>query len=163
MASTAEPAIANGGSIKVGSTGTIGSLMSRELENMKISPQAASSSQRRYQTSPVSVPCGANPKKAIQRKNPPNDSGNSSSSSNGSIEHGNPGDTHKPKKSIRKNGQRVPTLRPNDVLTDRNPNADEVQKKGHAYVVEVVDLKCSNPMSNRLRKLGFSKLSESIA
>jgi hypothetical protein len=34
---------------------------------------------------------------------------------------------------------------------------------GSGYGVEVVDVKCGNPMSSRLRKLGFSKLSETFA
>ncbi|EHA8590681.1 hypothetical protein COCNU_scaffold022222G000010 [Cocos nucifera] len=150
----------NGDLIKVGTTGTIGSLMSRELEPMKQSSQASSSSRRRPQTGPVTVPCGASPKKTLQRKNPPNESG--SSSSNG-TDHRTPGYGHKPRHKPRKNGHRVPMLGSDNIPIDRNPNTENVEKKGQSYTVEIVDLKCSNPMSSRLKKLGFSKLSESIA
>jgi hypothetical protein len=49
------------------------------------------------------------------------------------------------------------------MLVDRSPNTEKAKKKGNRYGVEVVDVKCSNPMSSRLRKLGFSKLSETFA
>ncbi|XP_072986480.1 uncharacterized protein [Typha latifolia] len=143
----------NGGSVKVGTTGKIGSLMSQELDSMKNPPKASSSSRRRHQTAPVSVPCGASPKKAIQRKNP----------QNGNTGHRSPGDGHKPRRNIRENGHQAPMLSSDSNHTGRNPNIDKVEKKGHAYIAQVVDIKCSNPMSSRLRKLGFSKLSESIA
>ncbi|XP_008803761.2 uncharacterized protein LOC103717230 [Phoenix dactylifera] len=164
MPRTTEIINANGDSVKVGTTGTIGSLMSQELESMKQPSQASSSSRRKSQTGPVSVPCGASPKKTLHRKNPPNESGSSgsSSSSNGTA-HRTPGDAHKPRHNPRKNGHRVPMLGSDDIAIDRNPNTDKVDKKGQPYIVEVVDLKCSNPMSSRLKKLGFSKLSESIS
>ncbi|XP_010930456.1 uncharacterized protein [Elaeis guineensis] len=168
MPRTTEIINCNGDSIKVGTTGTIGSLMSRELESMKQSSQASSSSRRKSQTGPVSVPCGASPKKTLQRKNPLNESGSSgggggSSSNNNGTAHRTPEDAHKPRHNPRKNGHRVPMLGSDDIPIDRNPNTDKVDKKGQPYIVEVVDLKCSNPMSSRLRKLGFSKLSESIS
>lgn len=146
--------------IKVGSTGTVASLMSRELDNIKITqvtPQdaAASSSnantrRKKYQSSPVSVPCGANPKKIVSPKK-----------SNLSKE-----EADKLPRSVRKNnGRDAPMLRGDCAGTNQNssPSFAKSGKKGHLNAVEVVDLKCNNPMSSRLRKLGFSKLSESIA
>ncbi|XP_078180985.1 hexon [Carex rostrata] len=146
--------------IKVGSTGTVASLMSRELENIKITqvtPQdaAASSSnantrRKKYQSSPVSVPCGANPKKIVIPQK-----------SNLSKE-----EADKLPRSVRKNnGRDAPMLSGDCAGTDQNSNPSFAKsgKKGHLNAVEVVDLKCTNPMSSRLRKLGFSKLSESIA
>ncbi|XP_026656487.1 uncharacterized protein LOC103695858 [Phoenix dactylifera] len=158
---TTEVINGNGDSIKVGTTGTIGSLMSQELESMKQSSQASSSTRGKHQTGPVTVPCGASPKKTLQRKNPPNESGSSRSSSD--TDHRTPGYGHKPRHNPRKNGHRVPMLGSDDIPIDRNSNIDKMEKKGQPYIVEIVDLKCSNPMSSRLKKLGFSKLSESIA
>ncbi|KAJ3670427.1 hypothetical protein LUZ60_010751 [Juncus effusus] len=148
--------------IKVGSTGTVASLMSRELDTMKISqiaPQDASSSssntnprRKKNQSNPISVPCGANPKKIVSPKK--------KNSSNGD-------DDKLPKRNVRKSRYDAPILRGDFVGTDRNPNSNPKigygVKKGNLNFVEVVDLKCNNPMSSRLRKLGFSKLSESIA
>jgi hypothetical protein len=151
--STASPAI------KVGSTGTVASLISRELDNIKINqvnPQdaAASSShanprRKKYQSGPVSVPCGANPKKTVSPKK-----------SNLSKE-----EADKVPKSGRRNGCDAPMLSGDHAGTDQNshPNLAKSGKKGHLNSVEVVDIKCNNPMSSRLRKLGFSKLSESVA
>jgi hypothetical protein len=145
--------------IKVGSTGTVASLMSCELDNIKITqvnPQdaAASSShanprRKKYQSAPVSIPCGANPKKTV-----------SPQKSNLSKE-----EADKVLRSGRRNGCDAPMLSGDHAGTDQNSNPSLAKggKKGHLNAVEVVDIKCNNPMSNRLRKLGFSKLSESIA
>ncbi|PKU65508.1 hypothetical protein MA16_Dca012230 [Dendrobium catenatum] len=59
------------------------------------------------------------------------------------------------------NGQLAPILS-NEANTDKNTRTKRPWKKIHTYIVEAVDIKCNNPMSNRLKKLGFSKLSESI-
>lgn len=164
MPGATEPENANGASVKVGATGTVSSLMSRELNSTKSSPQPSpSSSRRRHQSAPVSVPCGASPRKAIQRKASQDDSPGSRSRSSSSSTRSSNGSTSQRSSSAQSNGNRVPILRSNDILADRNPNVDKAEKKGHAYIVEVVDLKCNNPMSSRLKKLGFSKLSESIA
>ncbi|XP_065025067.1 uncharacterized protein LOC135649978 [Musa acuminata AAA Group] len=147
------------GSLEVGTTGTIGSLMTRELESMKRSEQASSSARRRQQTGPVFVPCGAAPGKASRRRNQADGCGSSGSS----IGQDHCADAQKRRHSTRKNGHRVPILGSGDSPMARNSGTDKVEKKGHGYTVEVVDLKCSNPMSNRLKKLSFSKLSESIS
>lgn len=58
-----------GGSIRVGTTGTIGDLMTREMESIKPSPQASASGQGKPRTIPVSVPCSApTPRKLQARK-----------------------------------------------------------------------------------------------
>ncbi|THU46217.1 hypothetical protein C4D60_Mb09t02620 [Musa balbisiana] len=162
-------------SLEVGTTGTIGSLMTRELESMKHSEQASSSARRRQQTEsmkhseqasssarrrqqtgPVFVPCGAAPGKASRRRNQADGCGSG-------IGQGHSADAQKRRHSTRKNDHRVPILGSGDSPMARNSGTDKVEKKGHGYTVEVVDLKCSNPMSNRLKKLSFSKLSESIS
>ncbi|KAJ6791018.1 Uncharacterized protein M6B38_246310 [Iris pallida] len=146
--------------VKVGTTGTVSSLMSQELETVKDSPEpaaaAASTSRKKLQTAPVSVPCGYNPKRSQLRRNTPLDPGSSSSSSSSSNSGSrSPLETQKPKP--RRNGHRSPMLNP---ATEKRE--DTQKKKGHTHIVEVVDLKCNNPMSSRLKKLGFSKLSESV-
>ncbi|XP_009405620.2 uncharacterized protein LOC103988727 isoform X1 [Musa acuminata AAA Group] len=153
----------DGGSVKIGTTGTIGSLMTREIESMK---QASSSAQRKQQTGPVSVPCGANPRKALQRRNQTNEYGSTGSSSSGTghTHCSNHEDAQKSQHTPRKKGHRhAPILRSDDSPTNRNMDTDKVEKKVHTYMVKVVDLKCGNPMSSRLKKLSFSKLSESIS
>ncbi|KAJ0966139.1 hypothetical protein J5N97_027277 [Dioscorea zingiberensis] len=155
----------NGCMIKVGTTGTIGSLMTRELEFMKEAPHASSSTQKKPQSPPVSVPCGSTPRKSQLKRNSTNESSSSSgstTSSNGNTGHNkNPTNAQKPKHHPRKNVHRVPMLGSEDVNADKTNNRDE--KRPNSYIVEVVDLKCTNPMTSRLKKLGFSKLSESTA
>ncbi|KAJ8458198.1 hypothetical protein OPV22_031124 [Ensete ventricosum] len=145
------------GSLKVGTTGTIGSLMTRELESMKLSEQAPPSARRRQQTGPVFVPCGGAPGKASRRRNQTDGCGSS-------IAQSRPADAQRRRHSTRKNGHRVPMLGSGDSPMTGNSGTDKVEeKKGHGHSVEVVDLKCSNPMSGRLKRLSFSKLSESIS
>ncbi|XWS09825.1 hypothetical protein CRYUN_Cryun39dG0022800 [Craigia yunnanensis] len=56
--------VKGGGSIKVGTTGTISSLMTRELDSIKSAKQAPVSFRHKSQTIPVSVACGsATPKR----------------------------------------------------------------------------------------------------
>lgn len=153
----------DGSSVTVGTTGTIGSLMTRELESMKQPEQTSSSAPRKQQTGPVSVPCGANPMKALQKRN--HTSGCESSSNGGSSNgqaHG-ASDVPKHRHIPRRNVHQMPMLISDDAHKDRNLGTQKVEKKTHNYIVEVVDLKCSNPMSSRLKKLGFSKLSESTS
>ncbi|XP_062190668.1 uncharacterized protein LOC133893614 [Phragmites australis] len=148
-----------GGTIKVGTTGTIGSLMTRELEAIKVVPQAATTPRLRRQGCPVSVPCGASPRKIVQRKS----SSNVSSSSNSGTDGASAEEACKPKRISRRHTFNSPMLRSDSALLDRSPNTNKAKKKGNVYGVEVVDIKCSNPMSSRLRKLGFSKLSVTFA
>lgn len=148
----------DGGTIKVGTTGTIGSLMTRELDSIKVAPQAATTPRLRRQGCPVSVSCGT-PRKTVLRKS----SSDVSSSSNGNrTDRVSAEETCKPRVS-RRNTFESPMLRSDCALVDRSPNTSKWKKKGSGYGVEVVDVKCGNPMSSRLRKLGFSKLSETFA
>ena len=174
MAHTPEISNGNGDQIKLGTTGTVSSLMSRELESVKQSAQAFPSSGKKLQDPPVSVPCGYSPKRTHLRKNPPNDPGSNSSSSSsnsnsGSSSSSNSGskssaDTQMPKPKPRRNEHKAPMLAATEITLEKNTSKEkpEKKKKGHTYIAEVVDIKCNNPMSSRLKKLGFSKLSESI-
>ncbi|CAM0906079.1 unnamed protein product [Alopecurus aequalis] len=159
MPCAAELVHGEGGPIKVGTTGTIGSLMIRELEAVKVTPQGAATPRLRRQSSPVSVPCGASPRKIVLKKNSSNVSCSSTSSSNGRTDRVSAEEARKTRSSQR-NKSNCPMLHSDGVLVDRSPND---KKKGNFHVVEVVDIRCSNPMSSRLRKLGFSKLSETFA
>ncbi|KAL5198770.1 hypothetical protein ABZP36_002282 [Zizania latifolia] len=183
MPCAAELANGEAGAVKVGTTGTIGSLMTRELEAIKAAPPppqvgAATTTPRlRRQSSPVSMPCGASPRKIIAlRKSSSNvSSGSSNGSSNGSS-HGRTDRVSaeeeascngKPRRSSQRSTKpSSPMLRSDGVVVDRSVKA---KKKATAACclgaggVEVVDVRCGNPMSSRLRRLGFSKLSETFA
>uniref|UniRef100_A0A0A9HFH9 Uncharacterized protein n=1 Tax=Arundo donax TaxID=35708 RepID=A0A0A9HFH9_ARUDO len=149
-----------GGTIKVGTTGTIGSLMTKELETIKVASQEAATPRLRRQSCPVSVPCGASPRKIVLRKSSSNVT--SSSSSNGRTDCVSAEEACKSRRIARRHTFSSPILHSDGAVVDRSPKADKA-KKGNAYSVEVVDIRCSNPMSSRLRKLRFSKLSETFA
>ncbi|XP_074573963.1 uncharacterized protein LOC141830435 [Curcuma longa] len=157
-----------GDTVKVGTTGTISSLMTRELESIKHSDQTCTPTQRKQQTAPVSIPCGANPRKALQKRNQINEQGSSNNYNGGGSSTGHTNcarniEGQKLRHAPRKTGHKIPMLVSDGSPMDQTLNACKAEKKAHSYIVEVVDLKCSNPMSTRLKKLGFSKLSESIS
>ena len=154
-----------GGSIKVGTTGTISSLMTRELDSIKSAPQTPVSFRHKPQTIPVSVACGsATPKRLQLRKSL---DGASTSGSSNRMSYKSP-QTAPKTKSFRKNIHQIPMLGSDNIALDRTPSRQKSDKKV-SNIVEVVDIKCGNPdrawaspITNRLKKLGFSKLSESI-
>jgi len=163
MPGAAELVNGEGGAIKVGTTGTIGSLMTRELEAIKVTPQGAAIPRLRRQSSPVSVPCGASPRKVILRKSSSSVSSSNNNSSNGRADRVSAEEACKTRRSSQRNKSSSPMLQSDGVLVDRSPNFQKAKKKGNVHGVEVVDVRCGNPMSSRLRKLGFSKLSETFA
>lgn len=134
--------------------------MTRELDAVKVAPQAAVGTPRlRRQGCPVSVPCGATtPRKLMLRKSSSDISSSSNRADRVSTE-----EASKPRRVSRRNTFDSPMLRSDGALVDRTTSAGKAKKKGSVYGVEVVDVKCGNPMSSRLRKLGFSKLSETFA
>ncbi|EEF39425.1 uncharacterized protein LOC8260804 [Ricinus communis] len=153
-----------GGSIKVGTTGTISALMTRELESIKSAPQVSVFHQDKPKTVPVSVPCSADSPKRQARKS--SDEASSSGCSN-TINRRSP-ETPRKMKSFSKSTHRMPMLRSENVTLDRTPSREKTNKKG-PNIVEVVDIKCghpdkawASPITSKLKKLGFSKLSESI-
>lgn len=167
MVQTLKSIHGGGGSIRVGTTGTIGALMMRELDSLKHMPHSSTSSRKIPPTVPVSVPCRAIPRKSIPRRNSSNESSSSSSSSSSNCR--NPRNTQKIKSNLQKSDHHIPMLSSSDVPTEGKPNGEKPDKKGPS-IVEVVDLKCGNldkpwssPITTRLKKLGFSKLSESVA
>ncbi|XP_043689414.1 uncharacterized protein LOC122640320 [Telopea speciosissima] len=163
MVPTLDAIKGGGGSVRIGATGTVGSLMTRELDSVKRSPQSSKSSPRKSPTLSVSVPCVSRPKR-LPRTTVVNVASTSGSSSN----HKSPGSTRKTRSSVLKKSHSIPMLGSDDTIVDNSPNRKKPDKKG-SYIVEVVDLKCgshdrpwSNPITHQLRKLSFSKLSERI-
>ncbi|KAG8099847.1 hypothetical protein GUJ93_ZPchr0013g37718 [Zizania palustris] len=178
MPCAAELANGEAGAVKVGTTGTIGSLMTRELEAVRGTPPppqvgavktTTTATRLRRQSSPVSVPCGASPRKIISLRK---SSSNVSSASGGgrtdrvSAEEEAACNCKPRRSSQRSTNPSSPMLRSDGVLVDRSVKA---KKKAAAACrlggggVQVVDVRCGNPMSSRLRRLGFSKLSETFA
>jgi hypothetical protein len=134
----------SGGSIKVGTIGKVSDLMWRELDDLnseKRNPHTLISSRRR------------NPK-----HNPIVSTGESSAScSNKNNMY--PKNKHNP--NPRKPHQ-IPILNSKNISLDSIPTRKIPNKKG-PYLVEIVDIKCRNPdITSRLKKLGFSKLSQTF-
>uniref|UniRef100_A0A7N0UPQ3 Uncharacterized protein n=1 Tax=Kalanchoe fedtschenkoi TaxID=63787 RepID=A0A7N0UPQ3_KALFE len=164
MAQTLENIKGGGGSIKVGAVGTIGNLMTRELESAKSTPQTQSVSRSRLQTAPVSVPCGATPRRLQARRS----LDEASSSGNGKKVNSPSPEAPKRSKGYTGSSRQVPMLGSDNISLDRTPSRENSIKKG-PHLVDIVDVKCGdphkswmNPVANRLKKLGFAKLSETI-
>lgn len=170
MAQTLESIKGKGGSIKLGTTGTIGSLMTRELDRVSsVTHKQHVSSRTKPRTLPVSVPCSsssstgtsATPKRLQPRKSSDEASGSGSSKVTNNRTKAN---------STRRNTHRIPMLGSADNFSvDRTPVREKKNDKKKPNIVEVVDIKCGSaektwatPLASRLKKLGFSKLSESI-
>lgn len=157
MAHSLEAIKGGGGSVRVGTTGTISSLMTRELESMKAASQKPSSSSI---NKPQAVPL--TPRRLQARKS--SDEASSSGIRNNTKSPEFPRKT----KGYPKNTHRIPMLGSDNIVLERTPSREKTDKKG-SNIVEVVDIKCGNsdrawtsPITSKLRKLGFSKLSESI-
>lgn len=177
MAQTLEDMKGKGGSIKLGTIGTIGSLMTRELDQISSGPQKQKvSSRTKPRTLHVSVPCSsssntgtsANPKRLQPRKSSDEASGSGSGSSKNTNYRTKANSSNS--SSTSRNTHRIPMLDSADHFSvDRTPIRQKKNYKKKPNIVEVVDIKCGNaektwatPLTTRLKKLGFSKLSESI-
>ena len=165
MAQTLEGIKGGGGSIKLGTTGTISSLMTRELDQISSAPHKQVSSTSKPRTLPLSVACGSTTPKRLQPRKSSDEA--SSSERSNSTNHSSPGKAQKTRSGDRST-QRIPILGYDNFPVDRSPATEKNDKK-IPKVVEVVDIKCGNadkawatPVTSRLKKLGFSKLSESI-
>lgn len=161
MVHTLETIKGGGGSIKVGTMGSISSLMARELDSIKSAPQMPLSSRTKRQLVPVSVPYGATTPKRLQPKK------SSDEPSSNYIDHRSIDITRKTNGYTR-NTHRIPMLISDSITLDKTPSRGKTDKKA-SKIVEIVDIKCGNrdrawasPITNRLKKLGFSKLSESV-
>ncbi|XP_062077764.1 uncharacterized protein LOC133782462 [Humulus lupulus] len=158
MVQSLEAIKGGGGSIRVGTTGTISSLMTRELQSMNTASQKPSSSFiSKPQTDPV-----------IPRRLKPKKSSDEASSSGGLGNYTKSPEFSRKTKGYSKKTHRIPMLNSDNIVLDRTPSREKTEKKG-SNIVEVVDIRCGNsdgawksPITSRLRKLGFSKLSDSI-
>ncbi|KAL1206499.1 hypothetical protein V5N11_027072 [Cardamine amara subsp. amara] len=171
-----------GGSIKIGATGTVATLMTRELDSMKQQPSPQTPTSRPIRTTiPVSVDCGTSsstPRRSKPRKS--SDEASSSSSNN------NANNVRTPKGPNTKSTHQLPVVGSDNVRTPKGHNtksthqlpmlgSDNISLQGtprrerRMNIVDIVDVKCgnpdrawANPITSRLKKLGFSKLNESI-
>ncbi|KAJ8555994.1 hypothetical protein K7X08_022752 [Anisodus acutangulus] len=160
MAQTLEAIKVGGGSIKVGTTGKVSALMSKELvDSKKPSPQKNKSP----------TVCGFIAGSATSPKRMKPRTSSDEASSSGMSKHNNnksPESSRKTKHNSRKTHQ-IPILESENISVDGTPVSLKPDRKG-PYMVEIVDVKCrsmdrtwANPIKNSLKKLGFSKLSES--
>ncbi|XP_047180950.1 uncharacterized protein LOC124847487 [Vigna umbellata] len=153
------------GSITVGTTGTISLLMTKELDQMSGVPQQDLSSTSKPR---ISVSSGsATPKRPQPRKSFEASSSSSSTSSN-VTNHISSGIGPKTKHNG-KHTHQLPMLGSHTLPLEASPVMKKKDKKKKSKFVEVVDIKCgyadkawATPITNSLKKLGFSKLSESI-
>lgn len=158
MAQKLEAIRGGGGSIKVGTTGTISALMSRELESAKSASPVPSTC-----SSSVSTLTG----NATPRRLKPGTSADEASSSSGTGSFRNRKDPENLRKHQRGGTPQIPMLTAYDTSVDGAPIRKRPVKKGYG-VVEIVDIKCGipdkiwvNPITHRLKKLSFSKFSDS--
>ncbi|OAY55084.1 uncharacterized protein LOC110610281 [Manihot esculenta] len=149
-----------GGSVKVGTTGTISALMTRELESIKSASQTSVSHQDKPKTVAVSVPCSVSTTRRLPVRKSLNEA--SSSSNHRSTE------AAQKMKNYNRSAHRMPMLSSENASIERTPIREKTKKKG-TNIVEIVDIKCghpdkawASPITSKLKKLGFSKLSESI-
>ncbi|XP_059293288.1 uncharacterized protein LOC132046620 [Lycium ferocissimum] len=160
MAQTLEAIKVGGGSIKVGTTGKVSALMSKELVDSK---------KPATQKNKSPTVCGFIAGSATSPKRmKPRTSSDEASSSGTTSKHNNksPESFRKTKHNNRKTHQ-IPILESENISVDGTPVSLKPDRKG-PYKVEIVDVKCrsmdrtwANPIKNSLKKLGFSKLSES--
>ncbi|CAN4102735.1 unnamed protein product [Withania somnifera] len=142
----------SGGSIKVGTTGTISALMSRELDSKTSAPPSSVSS--RYRSTVCSFAAGdaTSPKRTKART---------------SIDEASSSWIVRKVKHYNCRTPQIPILESENISVEGTPIRQKADRKGTS-LVEIVDIRCGSaektraiPMKNRLKKLGFSKLSES--
>ncbi|KAI4305097.1 hypothetical protein L6164_028486 [Bauhinia variegata] len=137
MAPTLEIIKRGGGSI-LGTTGTISSLMTRELDQISSPSHKQVSSRSKPRTVPISVDYGSTTPKRLQ----PRKSLDEASSSE-SMSHRSPGVAQKTKTNVR-HTHKVPMLRSDSFAVDRSP-IREKHDKNISNIVELVDIKLSKP------------------
>ncbi|KAL2518547.1 Uncharacterized protein Adt_14794 [Abeliophyllum distichum] len=165
MVQTLEAIKGGGGSIKVGSTGTISVLMSRELESSNSAARMPDTHRNDSSPASVSSPADETSSRRLKSKTLVDEA---SSSGTSSVNHRVPETMTKKKHYVGKTHQ-IPMLEADNISIDGTPIRPKPAKKGSG-MVEIVDIKCGNldrtwasPITNRLKKLGFSKLSENTA
>ncbi|XP_049343449.1 uncharacterized protein LOC125807750 [Solanum verrucosum] len=164
MVQTLESIRGGGGSIKVGTTGTISALMSRELDSK---PSASTTSVSRRYRSPTVCSFAAGDATSPKRTKP-RTSIDKASCSWASEDHKNDSEiVRKAKQYYNCRTPQIPMLKSENISVDGTPIRKKPDRKGLA-LVEIVDIKCgssgkthANLMKNSLKKNSFSKLSES--
>uniref|UniRef100_A0A6N2N5I5 Uncharacterized protein n=1 Tax=Salix viminalis TaxID=40686 RepID=A0A6N2N5I5_SALVM len=121
------------------------------------------------QLSPVvavwSLPQDATPTRKLQVRKSLDEASSSGCSSG--MNRRSPETPQKMKSLIKKNTHHMPMLGSDNITLDRTPGREKSDKKA-TNIMEIVDVKCgnpdrswTNPITSKLKKLGFSKLSES--
>nr|GLL22583.1 uncharacterized protein LOC109187764 [Ipomoea trifida]GMC72463.1 uncharacterized protein LOC109187764 [Ipomoea batatas] len=156
MVQTLEEIKGGGGSIRVGTTGTISALMSRELDSIKPASQTPETSRNKAPSVCAFVVGDATSPKRVKSRTVSADEASSSGGNQRS-----PDETVCKTRNYHRRTNQIPILESLDnVSVDGTPVRQKGEKKG-AYMVEIVDIKCGNvPIKNRIKKLGFSKLSD---
>ncbi|XP_019193619.1 PREDICTED: uncharacterized protein LOC109187764 [Ipomoea nil] len=157
MVQTLEEIKGGGGSIRVGTTGTISALMSRELDSIKPASQTPETSRNKPPSVCAFVVGDATSPKRLKSRTVSSDEASSSARNDETV--------CKTTKNYHRRTHQIPILEVSSV-DGTTPVRQKVEKKG-AYMVEIVDIKCGsvekawgNPIKNRIKKLGFSKLSD---
>ncbi|KAK8942443.1 hypothetical protein KSP39_PZI009377 [Platanthera zijinensis] len=140
--------------VEIGTIGTISSLMSQELDTVN-SVHASSSFRKKNTTAPISASISVSAPKSARASEKPSTKASSGEDHNTRRLS----NADKGKQNFPRNGRLVPIPSEGTNL-GRRTREKMPGKKGHGCLVEIVDVKCNNPMSSRLKKLGFSKLSE---
>lgn len=150
-----------GGSVKVGTTGKIGALMSREIESTKAASKVLS-----FNTSINVLGSDIGRKKLNSRTSVDE----ASSSATSIIKSGKaPDSVRNLKHHVVRRTHHIPMLSADNMSLDGTPIRQRPTRRGPG-LVEIVDIKCGNlektwrnPITNRLKKLSFTKLSESLS
>ncbi|XP_071697872.1 uncharacterized protein [Rutidosis leptorrhynchoides] len=165
MVQTLEAIKGGGGSIKVGTTGTINALMSRELKSDKVaSPRAVpfvpKSPKRALEPNATTTSTiVTNPKEKLQA----DEASTSCSNNDSKMNEKHASVTQKMKHHHARKDSRNPFLRCDSTSVDENGTPSRKNHKKRSCMVEIVDVKCgvpANPITNRLKKLTFLKLFE---
>ncbi|KAH6778489.1 hexon [Perilla frutescens var. hirtella] len=161
MVQTLEAIRGGGGSVKIGTTGKISALMSREIESTKAASKVPSLS-----TSSVSVSASDIAPRKLQSRSSIDEASSSRAAINMESDKC-PGTVRKMKHRTGRT-HHIPMLAADNISLDGTPIRQKPNRRVTG-MVEVVDIRCGNPdktwrnpITNRLKKLGFSKLSESI-
>ncbi|KAL3534249.1 hypothetical protein ACH5RR_002710 [Cinchona calisaya] len=141
----------------VGSTGKVRVLMMQELDSV--------TSKTGPSTVPVSVYCCESRKRQVMKNKSDQKNSTTCKTSNASSKRKTAGSVRK-RVYQRPSVQSIPMLESEDISLDRTPVRGS-QERRRIRMVEIVDLKCGNsekpwssPITNQLRRLSFSKLSD---
>ncbi|XP_057811653.1 uncharacterized protein LOC131025890 [Salvia miltiorrhiza] len=160
MVQTLEAIRGGGGSVKVGTTGKISALMSREIESAKAASKAPSLCTSVAVSASDVAPRKLNSRTSINE---------ASCSAAVNTKSGKCPEPARKTKHRTGRSHHIPMLAADNMSLDGTPIRQKPSRRGPG-LVEIVDIKCgnpekawTNPITNRLKKLGFSKLSESFS